>query len=53
MKTFNISAGREVGIIKNAIREAILDGIIKNDKQEAEQFMIEEGKKLGLKVENK
>lgn len=50
MKTFNISAGREVGIIKNAIREAILDGIIKNDPEEAYRFMVEEGKKLGLSI---
>jgi poly(A) polymerase len=50
MKTFNIPASREVGIIKNLIREAILDGIIKNDREEAYHFMIEEGKKLGLKV---
>ena len=49
MKTFNIPAGREVGIIKNAIREAILDGIIKNDQEEAFQFMIKEAEKLGLK----
>ncbi len=51
MKTFNIPAGREVGIIKTAIREAILDGIIKNDYEEAFNFMIEEGKKLNLKPE--
>ncbi len=49
MKIFNIPAGKEVGIIKNAIREAILDGIIKNDKVEAIEFMISEGEKLGLK----
>lgn len=49
MKTFNIPAGREVGIIKNAIREAILDGIIQNNPTEAIQFMIQEGEKLGLK----
>ncbi len=48
MKAFNIPAGREVGIIKNAIREAILDGIIKNDFKEAHQFMIEKGKEIGL-----
>ena len=48
MKTFNIHAGREVGVIKNAIREAILDGIINNDYQEAYQFMLKEGDKLGL-----
>jgi putative nucleotidyltransferase with HDIG domain len=52
MKAFNIKAGREVGLIKNAIREAILDGIIKNDQKEAFSFMEEEGKKLGLKIEN-
>lgn len=49
MKAFNIRAGREVGIIKNAIREAILDGIIQNNPTEAIQFMIKEGEKLGLK----
>lgn len=49
MKTFNIPAGREVGIIKNTIREAILDGIIKNDYEQAYQFMLQEGEKLGLK----
>lgn len=48
MKTFNIPAGREVGIIKTAIREAILDGLIKNDYDEAFKFMLEEGKKLNL-----
>lgn len=50
MKAFNIPAGREVGILKNAIREAILDGIITNDREEAYQFMINEGEKLGLKA---
>lgn len=53
MKTFNISAGREVGIIKNAIREAILDGIIKNDYEEAYNFMLEKGKELGLNQSKK
>ncbi|HSH67274.1 MAG TPA: HD domain-containing protein, partial [Bacteroidia bacterium] len=48
MKTFNLKAGPEVGIIKNAIREAILDGIIKNDYQEAFEFMLKEGAKHGL-----
>ncbi len=48
MKTFNIPAGREVGILKTAIREAILDGIIRNDYQEAFDFMIEKGKELNL-----
>lgn len=48
MKAFNISAGREVGIIKNTIREAILDGVIENNYQQAFEFMLAEGAKLGL-----
>jgi poly(A) polymerase len=48
MQTFNIPPGREVGIIKNNIREAILDGIIRNDYDEAYALMLKEGEKLGL-----
>lgn len=50
MEIFQIPAGREVGIIKNAIREAILDGIIKNDYQEAFNYMVEKAKELNLSV---
>jgi poly(A) polymerase len=49
METFGIQPGKEVGIIKNAIREAILDGIIHNDFEEAYNLMLNEGGKLGLK----
>jgi len=37
-----------VGIIKTAIREAILDGILENVFEDAYDFMISEGKRLGL-----
>lgn len=53
MNTFKIKPSKEVGIIKNAIREAILDGIIKNNREEALQLMIEEGEKLGLSAAGK
>ncbi|MFO8130116.1 MAG: HD domain-containing protein [Bacteroidales bacterium] len=48
MKVFNIPSGKVVGIIKNSIREAILDGEINNEYDEAYRFMIEKGKQLGL-----
>jgi len=50
IKTFGIRPGREVGIIKNAIREAILDGIIPNEHSAARELMIKKGGELGLKV---
>jgi len=48
MKTFNLCPCREIGVIKETIKEAILDGKIKNDYNEAYQLMIEKGKDLGL-----
>lgn len=48
MKTFNINPSYEVGVIKTAIREAILDGKIQNNYDEAYEFMIDQGKKMGL-----
>ncbi len=49
METFNITPSKQVGIIKNAIREAILDGVISNNYEEAFEFMLTEGAKLGMK----
>jgi len=48
MKVFGLPAGKEVGIIKNAIREAILEGEIANNYEEAQAFMLSKGKELGL-----
>jgi poly(A) polymerase len=48
IKIFGLKPGKKVGIIKNAIREAILDGIIPNEKGAALRFMMEKGKKEGL-----
>ncbi|MEQ9063585.1 MAG: HD domain-containing protein [Vicingaceae bacterium] len=52
MRAFNIKPCKEVGRIKNSIREAILDGQITNNYDEAFQLMISEGEKLGLKIVN-
>ncbi|MBE0647934.1 MAG: HD domain-containing protein [Bacteroidales bacterium] len=48
MKTFGISPSKEVGIIKDAIREAILEGEIPNEFEAAREFMIRQGEKAGL-----
>ncbi len=48
MKTFGLKAGKEVGLIKNYIREAILEGDIKNERVEAMDFMIKKGREMGL-----
>ncbi len=48
MQAFGLAAGKEVGLLKNAIREAILEGVIPNEKTAALELMMMEGKKLGL-----
>lgn len=48
MKTFNIKPSREIGIIKDAIKEAILEGDIANEYKEAYAFMLKKGQELGL-----
>ena len=53
METFGLDAGKEVGIIKNAIREAILEGEITNDYHEAFNFMLNQAKQMGLNPVNK
>lgn len=50
METFGLKPCREIGQIKDTIKEAILDGKIANDYDEAYAFMVEKGKSLGLKV---
>ncbi len=52
MQTFGLSPGREIGIIKEAIKEAILEGVIKNDYEEARTFMLAKGKELGLSIKS-
>ena len=48
MEIFNLKPSKEVGILKDAVREAILDGDIENDYQSAINFIIKKGKEIGL-----
>lgn len=50
METFNIKPSREIGLIKEAIKEAILEGDIPNEHEAAFNLMLEKGKALGLKI---
>ncbi len=50
METFGIEPCKKVGDIKNAIKDAILDGDIRNEYEEAFQLMLRLGKQLGLEA---
>jgi len=50
MKAFNLSPCKEIGIIKSEIKDAILDGKIQNNREEAYKFMLEIGRKLNLEA---
>lgn len=51
MTTFNIPPSRIVGEIKETIKEAVLEGIIKNEFDDAYRFMLKIGEKKGLEVQ--
>jgi putative nucleotidyltransferase with HDIG domain len=48
MQTFSLPPGKKVGIIKDAIREAILDGVIANNDDDAYRFMLQKAAEIGL-----
>ncbi|MFC2127595.1 CCA tRNA nucleotidyltransferase [Bacteroidota bacterium] len=50
METFNLKPGREIGVIKEAIKEAVLEGVIPNEYEAAYQLMLSQGKSLGLQA---
>lgn len=49
METFNLKPSKEIGILKDAIKEAILEGDIPNEHEAAFQFMLDKAKSMGLK----
>jgi poly(A) polymerase len=46
MQMYNMPAGREIGILKNALKDAILDGIVENNYESAKKFLDEQVKQM-------
>ena len=49
MKLFNLKPGREIGTLKESVKEAILEGVIPNEYEAALEFVIQKASKMGLK----
>ncbi len=49
MEIFDLQPGREIGVLKEAVKEAILEGEISNDYQVAYEYVVSKGEKMGLK----
>lgn len=53
MELYDLKPCREIGMIKEAIKEAILEGVIPNEYDAAYEFMVNKASKMGLEIVNK
>jgi poly(A) polymerase len=49
MEIFGLAPGMEVGRLKSSIKDAILDGVIPNEYDDAYKYLVEKAKKIGLR----
>ena len=50
MEMFNISSGKDIGLLKSIIKNAILDGIVENNKEDALDFLFKKAKELNIEI---
>lgn len=50
MELFALKPGREIGVLKTAVKDAILDGAIENDRDQALKFLLNKAKEMGLQA---
>jgi len=52
MEWFGLAPSKEIGILKNLFKEAVLDGLISNDREEGKRFLIDKAKKMNIYLKN-
>ena len=50
MRLFNLKPCREIGVLKTALKDAILDGVVPNEREAAWQFVLDKAKEMGLET---
>jgi tRNA nucleotidyltransferase/poly(A) polymerase len=53
MEMFSLKPGKEIGILKEKVKEAILEGEIPNEKEAARSFVIEQASLIGVEIKSK
>lgn len=52
MEMFSLKPGKEIGILKEKVKEAILEGEIPNEKEAARNFVIEQASLIGVEIKS-
>ena len=52
MQAFHLPPCREIGVLKTALKDAILDGVVPNERDAAWQFVLEKAKEMGLETDH-
>ena len=50
MQAFRLPPCREIGVLKTALKDAILDGVVPNEREAAWQFVLDKAEEMGLET---